>query len=295
MEIRPAVVDDAEAVAALYDLMEPWLITSASGLRASIGAAGDGRARAFFAAVDDGKLVGWSSSSLIAGSDPVSAVMRVLVDPQYQGRGAGTGLVEASHAHLKAAGAESVRVFADPAAVGWAARWNYTQTRQVHYAGIEPRLAPALPKVPAGVRLVPLIEADPRAVYAADEVAQRTKPGDAKITSRPYDDWLAGVWHSPGMVLDLSIAALAGERVVGFTLGSGDHHKIWSQMTATMPEYQGRGLAKLVKCAALHRAADAGVVGAFTANYDGNEPMLAVNNWLGYQRAATHSVIVCPL
>jgi hypothetical protein len=50
-----------------------------------------------------------------------------------------------------------------------------------------------------------------------------------------------------------------------------------------------------VKCAALRRAAEAGVTGAFTANYDGNEPMLAVNNWLGYRRTATHSVLVCNL
>lgn len=295
MEIRPAVPEDAESAAALYELMEPWLVSSASGLRRSIGEPPDARARMWFAAVEDGQLVGWSAASLIAGSDPVSAVMRVLVSPQYQGRGAGTGLVEATHAQLKAAGAESVRVFADPSAVPWAARWQYAQTRHVHYAGIEPRNAPALPEVLAGVRLVPLNEADPQAVYAADEVAQRLKPGDAKITSRPYDDWLAGVWNASGMALDLSVAALAGDRVVGFTLKSGNHHKIWSQMTATMPEYQGRGLAKLVKCTALHRAADAGVVGAYTANYDGNEPMLAVNNWLGYRRAATHSVIVCPL
>jgi GNAT superfamily N-acetyltransferase len=295
MEIRPAVVDDAEAAAALVELMEPYLVTSAGGLRSDLGEVADSRARAWFAAVENGELVGWSSSALIAGSDPVGGVMRVLVNPRYAGRGAGTGLVEVTHEHLKNAGAKSVRVFADPASVRWASRWGYAQTRQVHYAGIEPRMAPALPEIPPGVRLVPLHEADPRAVYAADEVAQRTKPGDAKITSRPYDDWLAGVWNSSGMVLDLSVAALAGDRVVGFTLGSGDHHKIWSQMTATMPEYRGRGLAKLVKCAALHRAAEAGVVGAFTANYDGNEPMLAVNNWLGYRRAATHSVIVCPL
>ncbi|GAA1599726.1 GNAT family N-acetyltransferase [Kribbella sancticallisti] len=295
MEIRPAVLEDAEPAAALYELIEPYLVTSARGLRAAISQAGDSRARVCLTAVEDGELVGWSSAALIAGSDPVSAVLRVLVHPDHRGRGAGTGLLDATHAHLKEAGAESVRVFADPASAPWAARWGYAQTRQVHYAGIEPRRAPALPKVPAGVRLVPLNEVDPRAVHQADEVAQRTKPGDAKITSRPYDDWLAGVWNAPGMVLDLSVAALDGERVIGFTLGNGDHHKIWSQMTATMPEYQGRGLAKLVKCAALHRAADAGVVGAFTANYDGNEPMLAVNNWLGYQRTATHSVLICPL
>jgi RimJ/RimL family protein N-acetyltransferase len=51
----------------------------------------------------------------------------------------------------------------------------------------------------------------------------------------------------------------------------------------------------LVKCAALHRAAEAGVVRMYTANYDGNAPMIAVNEWLGYQRTATHAVLICPL
>lgn len=295
MEIRPAVLDDAEAALELYELVEPWLVTTVESLRASIAERDGPRARAIVAAYEGDKLIGWSSSALIPGSNPVSAVLRVLVNPEYRGRGAGTALLEWTHEHLKAAGAVSARVFADPASLDWASRWGYRQTRQVHYAGIDPRLAPALPVVPAGVQLVPLNEVDPRLVHAADEVAQRIKPGDAKIESRPYDDWFADVWEAPGMVLDLSVAALQDEQVVGFTLGNGNHRKIWSQMTATMPAHQGRGLAKLVKCAALRRAADAGVIGAYTANYDGNEPMLAVNNWLGYRRAATHSVLVCPL
>ena len=105
----------------------------------------------------------------------------------------------------------------------------------MHYAGIDPRKAPDIPGIPSGVELVPLNEVDPRSLYEADLVAQRTKPGDAKITTRPYDDWLAGVWKSPAMVLDLSMAAVYEDRVIGFTLGNGDHTKIWSQMTATMP------------------------------------------------------------
>ncbi len=97
------------------------------------------------------------------------------------------------------------------------------------------------------------------------------------------------------MVLDLSVAALYEDQIVAFTLGHGDRTRIWSKMTATMPEYRGRGLAKLVKSAALHRAAAAGVQGAYTANYDGNAPMLAVNEWLGYDRVATHAVLIAPL
>jgi GNAT superfamily N-acetyltransferase len=294
MQIRPAELSDLESAVALHDELVPYLVYTAAELRYRLSVEkrpGSGT----FAAFSDGELVGWASSSLIAGSEPLDGEHRVMVHPDHRGHGIGRQLLEAIHEELRAAGATSARVFADPAAVDWAARWGYVQTRQVHYAEIDPKAAPALPAVPAGVSLLPLDELDPRLVYDADVIAQRTKPGDARITAHPYDDWLAGVWESPGLVKELSLAAVDGERVIGFTRSSGDHHKIWSKMTGTMPDHRGQGLAKLVKCAALHRAAEAGVRGAYTANYDGNGPMLAVNDWLGYRRTATHAVLVCPL
>jgi GNAT superfamily N-acetyltransferase len=294
MEIRPAEPGDIEGAVALHDAHAPYLVVSATAQRHRLeSAAVPGRGT--FAAVDAGEVVGWATSALIAGSDPLDGQLRVLVRPDYRGRGIGAKLLEATHEELRSAGAKSARVFADPSTTAWAARWGYQQTRQVLYVGIDPRKAPDVPGVPTGVELAQLNELDPRMVYEADEVAQRTKPGDANITSRPYDDWLRGVWNSPEMVLGLSMAALYDDQVVAFTLGHGDHRKIWSQMTATLPEYRGRGLAKLVKCAALHRAADAGVQTAYTANYDGNAPMIAVNEWLGYYRVATHAVLICPL
>ncbi|MFG1819677.1 GNAT family N-acetyltransferase [Kribbella sp. NPDC049174] len=294
MDVRRAEPGDVEGAIALHDAHAPYLVVTASALRRGLGAA-PVPGRGTFAALDGGEVIGWASTALIAGSDPLDGQLRVLVRPDHRGRGFGTKLLEATHEELRSAGATSARVFADPSTVEWAARWGYQQTRQVHYAGIDPRKAPDIPGIPSGVELVPLNEVDPRSLYEADLVAQRTKPGDAKITTWPYDDWLAGVWKSPAMVLDLSMAAVYEDRVIGFTLGNGDHTKIWSQMTATMPEYRGRGLAKLVKCAALHRAAEAGVQAAYTANYDGNTPMIAVNEWLGYYRVATHAVLICPL
>jgi GNAT superfamily N-acetyltransferase len=294
MEIRRAEPGDVEGAIALHQAHTPYLVITASALRRGLGSA-PVPGRGTFAAVDAGEVVGWASTGLIAGSDPLDGQLRVLVRPDHRGRGIGAKLLEATHEELRSAGATSARVFAEPSTIEWAARWGYQQTRMVHYAGIDPRKAPDLPGIPSGVQLVPLNEVDPRSLYEADVVAQRTKPGDAKITTRPYDDWLAGVWKSPAMVLDLSMAVVYEGQVIGFTLGNGDHTKIWSQMTATMPEFRGRGLAKLVKCASLHRAADAGVEAAYTANYDGNTPMLAVNEWLGYNRVATHAVLICPL
>jgi len=294
MEIRAADEGDLAGLLALHDQLAPYLVVTEVGLRDRLTtppAPGQGT----FIAVDDDHVVGTATTGLIAGSDPLDGQLRVLVRPEYRGQGIGTRLVDAAHDVLRAAGATTARVFAEPSAGEWAARWGYRQTRQVHYAGIDPRKAPDLPEVPSGVDLIPLSEADPHQLYAADVVAQRTKPGDAKIVARPYDEWLWAIWESPVMVLDLSVAALYAGEIAAFTLGNGDHTKVWSQMTATMPEFRGRGLAKLVKSAALHRAAAAGVQNCYTANYAGNAPMLAVNEWLGYYRVATHSVMVCPL
>jgi len=294
MEIRAAEAGDVDAAIEFHDALAPYLVVTRTALTRRLQAP-PALGLGTYAAVDAGEVVGWASTALIPGSDPLDGQLRVLVRPDHRGRGIGTKLLEATHDDLRAAGATTARVFADPSTVEWAARWGYRQTRQVHYAGIDPRRAPEVPGVPTGVEIVGLSEVDPRKLYEADEIAQRTKPGDAKITTRPYDDWLAGIWQSPSTVLDLSTAATYQDQVIAFTLGNGDHTKIWSQMTATMPEYRGRGLAKLVKCAALHRAAAAGVRGAYTANYDGNAPMLAVNDWLGYDRVATHAVLICPL
>ncbi|MFB6718821.1 GNAT family N-acetyltransferase [Kribbella sp. NPDC056345] len=294
MEIRAAEAGDLDGALALHDQLAPYLVVTEIGLRLRLTTP-LGPGQATFAAVGGDQVVGWATTGLIAGSDPLDGQLRVLVRPEYRGQGIGAQLLDAAHDVLRSAGATSARVFAEPSTAEWAGRWGYRQTRQVHYAGIDPQKAPELPEVPSGVELLPLNQADPLKVYAADVIAQRTKPGDAKIVARPYADWLRAIWESPVMALDLSVAAIYGGEVVGFTLGNGDHTKLWSQMTATMPEYRGRGLAKLVKTAALHRAAAVGVQNCYTANYDGNVPMLAVNEWLGYYRVATHSVLLCPL
>ncbi|WUJ68061.1 GNAT family N-acetyltransferase [Kribbella soli] len=294
MEIRAAGPGDVDAAVALHDALVPYLVVTRSSLIRRLtapAAPGNGA----FAAVNNGELVGWASGGLIGGSDPLDGELRLLIRPEYRGRGIGTRLLEATHADLRTAGATSARVFADPSSVDWAARFGYRQTRQVHYAGIDPRKVPDLPEVPSQVQLVPFTEVDPRLLHAADEVAQRTKPGDAKIPSHPYDAWLADIWNAPDLVREVSVAAMYDGQIIAFTRNHGDRAKMWSRMTSTMPEYRGRGLAKLVKSAALHRAADAGIEGAYTANYDGNTPMLAVNEWLGYDRIATHAVLICPL
>jgi hypothetical protein len=63
-------------------------------------------------------------------------------------------------------------------------------------------------------------------------------------------------------------------------------------MTGTHAQYRGQGLAKVVKTNCLHAAAAAGITMAYTVNHEVNAPMLAINNWLGYRRVASHTGMV---
>jgi GNAT superfamily N-acetyltransferase len=75
--------------------------------------------------------------------------------------------------------------------------------------------------------------------------------------------------------------------LASFSLVKRDGDRMWSDMTATLPTHRGRGLARLVKLAALHRAAADGVAMAYTSNDAANAPMLAVNRRLGYRTTSS--------
>ena len=60
-----------------------------------------------------------------------------------------------------------------------------------------------------------------------------------------------------------------------------------SDMTGTLPDYRGRGLAKLAKLAVFRAAQELGVTAVTTENDAENEPMLALNKSVGYKRERT--------
>jgi GNAT superfamily N-acetyltransferase len=58
-------------------------------------------------------------------------------------------------------------------------------------------------------------------------------------------------------------------------------------MTGTLREYRRRGLARLVKLAAIRWAAENGITALHTDNDSTNADMLALNEHLGYRPTAT--------
>jgi GNAT superfamily N-acetyltransferase len=127
---------------------------------------------------------------------------------------------------------------------------------------------------------------DTRVLYQAETTGAADEPGDVASDGVTFDTWRYDVWENPDLDRDAGVAALAGPAVAAFSLVARDGTRMWSDMTVTLPEHRGRGLARLVKTDALRRAAERGVTVAYTANDEANGPMLAVNTRLGYQPVA---------
>jgi RimJ/RimL family protein N-acetyltransferase len=156
------------------------------------------------------------------------------------------------------------------------------------HAQAELSQTPAPAVVPEDLRLATFDAVEPQRVWEAWGAVADGDPSGLSHTPA-YDDWFAADWNHPDLRRDLSIALLTEDGVVvSFvsTTADPDRRVIWSNLTGTIPSYRGRGLAKVVKSAALARSRDAGFVTAFTGNDANNVPMLAVNRWLGYETTA---------
>ena len=96
-------------------------------------------------------------------------------------------------------------------------------------------------------------------------------------------------YENPELDFDASSLVLDGDRPVAFAWitsereGAGGMH----ELTGTLPEYRGRGLARAAKVATIRWAAESGLRFLVTSNDDQNAPMLALNERLGYEPRTT--------
>ncbi|MEU4197258.1 GNAT family N-acetyltransferase [Kribbella sp. NPDC026611] len=286
--VRQAVADDADALAEVRRTVYSYKVMSPAALRYMLTVSMPEERFLPLVGEVDGQVVAWGSAGLNPWtSDPGQSEISVYVHPDHRKRGIGSALAERLHQHLTEVGAIRIRTFVQPESLEFAHSLGYDGARLMHFSGVQLSALPDQPPTPEDIELATLDQLDPRAVYTADTVSSMDEPSDSPIDAVTYDAWLDEIWRAPGLDKSLSVAAMAGDEIAAYTAVEVAGDRMWSGMTGTIPAYRGRGLAKLVKSVALRKAGAAGIAWAYTSNDDENGPMLAVNNWLGYQRVQT--------
>ncbi|MFE9453186.1 GNAT family N-acetyltransferase [Streptomyces sp. NPDC006739] len=296
-DLRPEVEADAEAFARVRRLALPYLLFTADSVRHVLSHSHpDARFRSLVAE-EDGEVIGTAQVALAHESrEPGQGYLNIYVHPERTGRGAGRLLVRAAEEHL--AGCGATRLYAwildEPRNRAFAERHGYLRRRSARLLRLD--LAggtlPPLEEPPPGVELRTGADFadDPRPLFELDAEAASDEPGDVGVDFSDFEAWIEHYWKHPLLDRELTVAAVVEGRPVAFSVAYTDGTGSYATaMTGTARAHRGRGLAKLAKNHSLHRARAAGCTEAFTGNDAGNEPMMAINRWFGYEICATET------
>jgi GNAT superfamily N-acetyltransferase len=287
--LREGTREDFGSATELLNRVWPLRVGSERGLRHAAAAEPPDAHRRYWAAEDGGELVGWATAAIDYQSSERPGFLQVCVAPESRKAGLGTALLERCEAHLGELGVATTLSFSTPeeASRSFATARGFRQTHTNRISGVDPRtVEPA--STPLGVELRPLAELDPRKVFELDSEAMRDVPGEVATDDVSFEQWLEDYWRHPDTDLDASVAAVVDDRPVAFShLRVAPDGRAITDMTGTLRDYRGRGLALLAKRATLVNAARCGIELVSTENDETNGPMLRVNEKLGYRPAGS--------
>ncbi|MER6629752.1 GNAT family N-acetyltransferase [Streptomyces sp. NPDC000987] len=294
-DLRPDDRADVEAFARVRHLALPFILWTPDAVLHHLKHSHPDAHFASLVAEEDGEVIGTAQVSLAHDTaEPGQGLLTVYTHPGRTRRGAGGLLVRAAEDHLAANGATKLFtwVLDTPADRAFAERHGYRVGRSAHFLRLD--LAggtlPPLTPPPPGVELRTAADFadDPRPLFELDAETMSDEPSDIDAEFADYDNWIKVSWQHPLLDRELTTVAVVDGRPAAFTVAYTDRAGRYSTaMTGTARAFRGRGLAKLAKNASLHRARAAGCREAFTGNDTGNEPMIAINEWFGYERCGT--------
>ncbi|TXS14468.1 GNAT family N-acetyltransferase [Streptomyces sp. adm13(2018)] len=293
--VRDVRAEDAEGFARVRRAALPFMLATGEQFRFDWAHAHpDGHERPLVAVAEDGGIIGTAQVRIAHDApEPGIGSVNVYMDPAHGGRGGGSLLLRAAEEHLAEHGARTLYswVLDAPENLAWAGRRGYSPSRSAYFLRLDLTTAelPPLRTPPAGVELLTAEDfaADPRPLFELDALTTADEPGDVGTELDDYAHWRATTWEHPLFDRALTAVAVVDGVPAAFSAAQTDGlGRYNSGMTGTAPAYRGRGLAKLAKNTSLHRARAAGRTEAFTGNDTGNAPMLAINEWFGYQVCA---------
>ncbi|MGB8942231.1 MAG: GNAT family N-acetyltransferase [Streptomyces sp.] len=293
--LRPGNTPDAEAFAVVRRACVPAMLATADSVRFDLAHAHPESRYSQLVAESDGEIIGTAQVGVSYDSpEPGQGFANVYVLPGRRGIGAGSLILRTAEEYLSGEGVSTVFswVLDDPANRAFAAARGYRASRSAHFLRLDLAggVLPPRQEPPDGVELRTGASYgdDPRALFDLDAETVADEPSDVAAEFTDYAHWLAETWNHPLVNRELTTVAVVDGRPAAFTLARTDGASRYaSGMTGTGRAFRGRGLAKLAKNDSLHRARAAGCTEAFTGNDAGNEPMLAINKWFGYEICAT--------
>ena len=294
-DLRPQDPADVENFTRARHLALPHVLWTPAGvIHRTVHTHPDAQYRSLVAE-EDGEVIGTAQLGLAHDSpEPGQGYLNIYVRPDRTRRGAGALLVRTAEEHLAAHGA--TRLFSwvldEPHNRVFAERHGYRAGRSAHFLRLDLTnctLPPRRP-LPPGVELRTAADFadDPRPFFQLDAETTLDEPSDVDTEFTDYDVWVEENWKHPLLNHDLTTIVLVDGRPAAFSAAHTDGTgRYATAMTGTARAHRGRGLAKLAKNDSLHRARAAGCKEALTGNDAGNEPMLAINKWFGYEIRAT--------
>lgn len=305
-EVRPFRRDDAPQLADLVRAVEPEFLVTAPLLVHWHDSTPARAHLAAWVAEHDGEIVGAADAELDwTAAEPGVGRSWVGVREDSRQQGIGAALYDCVERHLREHGARKLRahIHPDPAGQRFAAKRGFQEARRERLSRLDVRTADIAElealeaeKLQDGLRVVPLRELldrrrDLQALY--DE-AHRDMPSDDTIAPLDFDEWERETMANPLLDPDLSPTVLDGERPVAFAwlLVDREGRRGEHELTGTLREYRGRGLARLAKLAAIRLCREHGIDTLLTGNDAANAPMLAVNDRLGYRPTVVRIEVV---
>ncbi|WP_371672507.1 GNAT family N-acetyltransferase [Streptomyces sp. NBC_00289] len=294
-DLRPGARADVEGFARVRRLALPFVLFTTDSVIYDLDHAHPASRFRPLVAEEDGEVIGTAQVGMVHDSpEPGQGYVNVYVHPERTRRGAGSLLARTAEEYL--AGLGATRLFSwvldEPANHAFAERHGYTASRSAHFLRLDlaDGTLPPLADPPPGVELRTAADFadDPRPLFALDAQTMADEPSDITKEFTDYEAWLEETWRHPLLSLELTSVAVVDGRPAAFSAARTDGGtRYGTVMTGTARAFRGRGLAKLAKNDSLHRARAAGFTEAFTGNDAGNEPMLAINKWFGYEICAT--------
>ena len=252
-------------------------------------------------AEEAGALVGFGVGSLKWTATPGdTAWVLIGVAERARGRGRGSELYDLVERHALDVGARTLDAFALEGSPGqrFAQARGFRPERRELIQRLDLRRADlaVLERLSAsraadGFRAVSLrdVRDDVEGLYAVYASASEDIPATDREDNVGLEDVRDHVLGDPELDPDASTVVVYGGRPVAlsFVLVDRDAGVGVNEMTGTLPEFRGLGLARLAKLATIRAARDLGLRELVTENDGENAPMLALNRGLGYRPTHT--------